>query len=75
MDFVPDAGQLSQVMAQSTGPAFILERWRVSLRSCSVAWPTFVLDRIRSLNEIAGNDTARPHLKSDIPPCGNASDY
>jgi Protein of unknown function (DUF2721) len=26
-----------------------------------------VLDRIRSLNEIAGNDTARPHLKSDIP--------
>jgi hypothetical protein len=26
-----------------------------------------VLDRIRSLNEIADDDTARAHLKSDIP--------
>ena len=28
---------------------------------------TNVLDRIRSLNEIADDDTARAHLKSDIP--------
>ena len=64
--FVPDAGQLSQVMAQSTGPAFILGAV-AGFTSILLGRMTNVLDRIRSLNEIADDDTARAHLKSDIP--------
>ena len=63
---VPDAGQLSQVMAQSTGPAFILGAV-AGFTSILLGRMTNVLDRIRSLNEIDDDDTARAHLKSDIP--------
>ena len=63
---VPDAGHLSQVMAQSTGPAFILGAV-AGFTSILLGRMTNVLDRIRSLNEIAEDDTARAHLKSDIP--------
>ena len=63
---VPDAGQLSQVMAQSTGPAFILGAV-AGFTSILLGRMTAVLDRIRNLNEIADDDTARAHLKSDIP--------
>jgi uncharacterized protein DUF2721 len=63
---VPDAGQLSQVMAQSTGPAFILGAV-AGFTSILLGRMTIVLDRIRSLNEIADDDAARAHLKSDIP--------
>jgi Protein of unknown function (DUF2721) len=63
---VPDAGQLSQVMAQSTGPAFILGAV-AGFTSILLGRMTNVLDRIRSLNDIADDDTARAHLKSDIP--------
>src|SRR6202041_3251233 len=66
MDFVPNAGQLSQVMTQSTGPAFILGAV-AGFTSILLGRMTNVLDRIRSLNEIADDDTARAHLKADIP--------
>ena len=66
MDFVPDAGQLSQVMAQATAPAFILGAV-AGFVSILLGRTTSVIDRIRSLNEIADGDTARAHLKSDIP--------
>ena len=53
-------------MAQSTGPAFILGAV-AGFTSILLGRMTNVLDRIRSLNEIADDDTARAHLKSDIP--------
>jgi hypothetical protein len=66
MDLVPDAGQLSQVMSQATGPAFVLGAVAAFI-AVLLSRMTVVIDRIRSLNEIADNDTARAYLKSDIP--------
>jgi hypothetical protein len=66
VDFVPDAGQLSQVMVQATAPAFILGAV-AGFVSILLGRTTSVIDRIRSLNEIADGDTARAHLKSEIP--------
>ena len=66
MDFVPDVGQLSQVMSQATAPAFVLGAV-AGFVSILLGRMTTVLDRIRSLNEIAEDDRARAHLKSDIP--------
>ncbi len=66
MAFVPDAGQLSQVMAQSTAPAFILGAV-AGFTSILLGRMSNILDRIRSLHDIADDDTARAHLKADIP--------
>jgi len=66
MDYVPDSGQLSQVMSQATAPAFVLGAVAAFI-AVLLNRMTTVLDRIRSLNEIANDDTARAHLKSDIP--------
>jgi hypothetical protein len=66
MDIVPDSGQLSQVMVQATAPAFILGAV-AGFVSILLGRMTSVIDRVRSLNEIADGDTARAHLKSDIP--------
>src|ERR1700722_2620831 len=54
------------VLAQSTVAAFILGSV-AGFTSILLGRLTNVLDRIRSLNEIADDDTARAHLKSDIP--------
>ena len=66
MDIVPDTGQLSQVMVQATAPAFVLGAV-AGFVSILLGRMTSVMDRIRSLNEIADGDTARGHLRSDIP--------
>jgi hypothetical protein len=66
MDLVPDAQQLSQVMSQATAPAFVLGAV-AGFISILLGRMTTVVDRIRSLNEIADDDTPRAHLKSDIP--------
>jgi hypothetical protein len=66
MDFVPDVGQISQVMSQATAPAFVLGAV-AGFVSILLGRMTSVLDRIRSLNEIADDDAARSPLKSDIP--------
>ena len=66
MNFVSDTGQLSQVMVQATAPAFILGAV-AGFVSILLGRTTSVIDRIRSLNEIADGDAARAHLKSDIP--------
>ena len=66
MTFVPDAGQLAQVMAQSTGPAFILGAV-AGFVSILINRLTGVIDRVRTLHAIADNDTDRQHLKADIP--------
>jgi hypothetical protein len=66
MSFVPDAGQLAQVMSQSTGPAFILGAV-AGFVSILVNRLTSVIERIRNLHAIADDDHARQHLKADIP--------
>jgi hypothetical protein len=62
----PDAIQLSQVIAQATAPAFMLGAV-AGFVSILVGRMNSVVDRIRYLNEIADEDGARGHLKSDIP--------
>ena len=62
----PDAQQLSQVMSQATAPAFVLGAV-AGFVSILLGRMTAVIDRIRSLNEIADEDTTRARLKSDIP--------
>jgi hypothetical protein len=64
--FVPDTGQLSQWMAQAAAPAFVLGAVAgfVSILQGQLSG---IVNRIRTLNEIADGDTARAHLKSDIP--------
>ena len=66
MDLIPDAGQISQMMSQSIGPAFILGAVAAFI-AVVLNRMQMVIDRIRNLNEISDNDTARVHLKSDIP--------
>jgi hypothetical protein len=66
MDLVPDVQQLSQLMSQATAPAFILGAV-AGFVSILLGRMTTVIDRIRSLNEIADGDTTRAYLKSDIP--------
>ena len=66
MDLVPDAAQLSRLMSQATAPAFVLGAVAAFV-AVLLGRMTNVLDRIRNLNEITDDDTARAHLKSDIP--------
>jgi hypothetical protein len=66
MDIIPDAGQLSQVISQATGPAFVLGAVAAFI-AVLLSRMQMVLDRIRNLNEISDTDTVRAHLKSDIP--------
>jgi uncharacterized protein DUF2721 len=66
MYLIPDADQISKVMSQATGPAFVLGAVAAFI-AVLLSRMTVVIDRIRSLNEIADSDTARARLKSDIP--------
>jgi Protein of unknown function (DUF2721) len=66
MDLIPDAAQLSNLMSQATAPAFVLGAVAAFV-AVLLSRMTTVIERIRSLNEIATDDTARAHLKSDIP--------
>jgi hypothetical protein len=63
---LPDIQLLSRVMSQATAPAFVLGAV-AGFVSILLGRMTAVVDRIRSLNDIAGDETARAHLKSDIP--------
>ena len=62
----PDAEQISRLMLQATAPAFVLGAV-AGFVSILLGRMTAVIDRIRSLNEIADDDTTRAQLKSDIP--------
>ncbi len=66
MDFLPDTAQISHAMSEATAPAFVLGAVAAFI-SVLLGRVTMVLERIRSLNEIADNDTDRARLKSDIP--------
>jgi hypothetical protein len=66
MNFVPDAAEIAQLMAQSTAPAFVLGAVAAFI-AVLLSRMTIVLERVRNLNEIPDGDTARSHLKADIP--------
>jgi uncharacterized protein DUF2721 len=66
MDIIPDASQLSLLMSQATAPAFVLGAVAAFI-AVLLSRMTSVVERIRSLNEIADNDSIRAHLKADIP--------
>ena len=66
MPFAPDADQLAQIMSHATAPAFILGAV-AGFISILIARMEIIVGRIRSLNDIADDDTARARLKSDIP--------
>jgi Protein of unknown function (DUF2721) len=66
MDLIPDAAQLSNLMSLATALAFVLGAVAAFV-AVLLSRMTTVIERIRSLNEIATDDTARAHLKSDIP--------
>ena len=61
-----EAGELSQVISQATAPAFVLGAV-AGFVAVLLNRITILIERIRSLNEIADDDDARSHLKSDIP--------
>jgi hypothetical protein len=63
---LPDTQQLAHVMSQSTAPAFVLGAV-AGFVSILLGRMTTIVDRIRSLNEISEDDSARAHLRSDIP--------
>ena len=56
MNLVPDVQQLAQLMSQATAPAFVLGAV-AGFVSILLGRTTAVIDRIRSLNEIADEDT------------------
>ena len=74
MDIVPDTGQLAQVTVQSTAPAFILEAV-AGFVSILLGRMTNVIDRVRSLNEIADDDTFGPTLSPIFHVCGGAPNF
>jgi hypothetical protein len=61
-----DLSQLSQVISHATAPAFLLGAV-AGFVSILIARMNAIIDRSRSLNLIADQDTPRTHLKSDIP--------
>ncbi len=62
---VPDASELARVISEATAPAFVLGAVAAFV-AVLLNRMTIIIERIRSLNEIADDD-ARSHLKSDIP--------
>jgi hypothetical protein len=62
----PSVGHLSQVIAQAVAPAFILGAL-AALISVLVARLNRVVDRSQALNAIGSDDSARAHLKGDLP--------
>ena len=64
--FMPDPAQLSRMMSEAMAPAFVLGAV-AGFVSILLGRLTAVVDRIRSLNDVADDDHGRAHLKSDIP--------
>ncbi len=62
----PSVSQLSQVISQAIAPAFLLGALAAFI-SLLIARMNRVVDRSQSLNAIGDADTARAHLKADLP--------
>jgi len=61
-----DVDQVSQVITHATAPAFLLGAV-AGFISILLTRMTVLVDRIRTLHEIADDDPFRARLKSDIP--------
>jgi hypothetical protein len=61
-----DLDQLSQVISHATAPAFLLGAV-AGFQSILITRMNGIIDRIRSLNMIADDDSPRARLKSDSP--------
>ena len=66
MSLYPTADQLSQILSHAIAPAFLLGAVAGYI-SILLTRMTTIIDRIRSLNDIADEDAARIRLRSDIP--------
>jgi hypothetical protein len=62
----PSVAQLSQVITQVTAPAFLLGAV-ASFTSVLIARMNRIIDRSQALHGISDNESARAHLKADIP--------
>jgi hypothetical protein len=62
----PSVAQLSQVITQVTGPAFLLGAV-ASLTSVLIARLNRIIDRSQVLHAIDDEESSRAHLKADIP--------
>jgi hypothetical protein len=65
LDITPDVGQISQLMSQATAPAFVLGAVAAFV-SVLLNRMTSVIERIRSLHEIADNDTVRARQRAKL---------
>jgi len=63
---VADLSHLSQVISQATAPAFLLGAVAGFLAVLITRFGR-VLDRMRTLGEIADDDAPRARLRSDLP--------
>ena len=61
-----DLGHLSQVISDATAPAFLLGAV-AGFVAILIGRMNGIIDRVRSLNMIADDDSSRRRLKSDIP--------
>jgi hypothetical protein len=64
-NFIPDAQQLAQIVSNAMAPTFFLGAVAAFVSLMNSRLST-VIERIRTLNEISGEDHARTHLKVDI---------
>jgi Protein of unknown function (DUF2721) len=62
----PSVTQLSQVITQAIAPAFLLGALAAFVSVLTLRMNR-VVDRSQMLNAIGDDDTARAHLKSDLP--------
>jgi uncharacterized membrane protein YgcG len=62
----PSVSQLSQVIAQAAAPAFLLGAFAAFIAILTSRLNT-IINRTIALNGIPQSDTARQHLKADIP--------
>jgi hypothetical protein len=62
----PSVTQLSQVITQAIAPAFLLGALAAFISVLTLRMNR-VVDRSQVLNAIDGTDTARAHLKGDLP--------
>ena len=66
MNFLPDSGQIAQMFSQAAAPAFLLGAV-AGYVSILLGRISGILDRIRSIHDIAEADAARIRLRDDLP--------
>ncbi len=65
LELVPDAKHVSEIFSEAIVPTFFLGAIAAFVTLMDMRLSA-VMQRVRTLNAIAENDTARTHLKSDL---------